>query len=116
MSETAILQRIRLDLGREPDVKLFRNNCGVLRDQQGRPVRFGLHPGSGDLIGWRSIVITPDMVGQRVAIIASVEVKTETGQPRPDQTLWAHAIRGAGGFAGIARNPDQARAILGLTP
>ena len=79
MNETAILQRIRLDLGLEPTVRLFRNNVGVLRDAQGRPVRFGLHPGSGDLIGWRSVRITPDMVGRLLAVLASVEVKTATG-------------------------------------
>lgn len=115
MNETAILQRIRLDLGREADVRLFRQNVGALRDQAGRLVRFGLHPGSGDLVGWRSVIVTPDMVGHRVAIIASIEVKTQTGNPRPDQLHWAEVIREAGGFAGVARSASQARHILGLT-
>ncbi len=114
MNETAILQRIRLDLGLEPTVRLFRNNVGVLRDEHGRPVRFGLHPGSGDLIGWRSVRITPDMVGRLLAVLASVEVKTATGKPRPDQVHWAKQVLDAGGFAGIARNTAQARHILGL--
>lgn len=114
MSESAILQRIRLDLGREAGVLLFRNNTGVLRDDRGRPVRFGLHPGSGDLIGVRSITITPEMVGKTVGLIVSIEVKTETGKPRPDQIHWAETISAAGGLAGIARNTDQARHILGL--
>ncbi|MBP8298034.1 MAG: hypothetical protein KAX84_18130 [Burkholderiales bacterium] len=114
MNETAILQRIRLDLGLEPTVRLFRNNVGVLRDAQGRPVRFGLHPGSGDLIGWRSVRITPDMVGRLLAVLASVEVKTATGKPRSDQVHWAKQVLDAGGFAGIARNTAQARHILGL--
>lgn len=114
MSETAILQNIRLDLGREPNLRLFRNNVGVLRDEHGRPVRFGLHPGSGDLIGFRTVIITPEMVGQMLAIFTSIEVKTQSGQPRPDQILWADAVRAAGGLAGVARNPEQARLIARL--
>lgn len=114
MSEAAILQAIRLDLGREPGVRLFRNNVGVLRDENGRPVHFGLHPGSGDLVGWRSLLITPEMVGRVIAAIASVEVKSSTGKPRDDQVHWAEVVRNAGGFAGVARCPSQARLILGL--
>jgi len=114
MSETAILQEIRLALGREPLVRLFRNNVGLLRDARGQPVRFGLHPGSGDLIGVRSITITPDMVGRLIGVFASVEVKTSRGKPRPDQLTWLDFVQGAGGYAGIARCPTEAREILGL--
>ena len=114
MTETHLLQRIRLDLGREPGLRLFRNNCGKLRDPAGRWVEFGLHPGSGDLIGYHSLVVTPDLLGRRLAIFSSVEVKTETGRPTEQQVHWAEAVRAAGGFAGIARSPEQARLIVGL--
>jgi hypothetical protein len=115
MSEAAILQRIRLDLGREPAVKIFRNNVGVLTDARGVPVHFGLHPGSGDLIGWRKVIITPEMVGQAVAVFLSIEVKTQFANPRPDQVQWAEVVREAGGLSGVARSPDQARVIARLT-
>jgi hypothetical protein len=49
-------------------VRLYRNNTGTLRDQHGRPVTFGLAVGSADLIGWTTRTITPDMVGQQVAV------------------------------------------------
>lgn len=114
MTETALLQRIRLDLGREPDLRLFRSNTGKLQDQSGRWVEFGLHPGSGDLIGWRSLVVTPELLGQRLAIFSSVEVKTSAGRPTPQQAHWAEVVRAAGGFAGVARSPEQARLIVGL--
>ena len=114
MSEAATLQAIRLDLGRAPGVRLFRNNVGLLRDHQGRAVRFGLHPGSGDLIGWRTVTVTPDMVGRSIAVMASIEVKSATGRPREDQIHWAETLRAAGGFAGIARSPEQARVILDM--
>jgi hypothetical protein len=116
MSEAAILQAIRLDLGREPSVRLFRNNTGTLLDRRGKPVSFGLHRGSGDLIGWRSVTVTPDMLGRTVAILASVEVKAPRGRPTPDQIHWAAAVQAAGGIAGIARSPEDARRLLGLAP
>ena len=112
-TEAAVQSEVRLEAAAK-GIHLFRNNVGVLRDAQGRPVRFGLHPGSGDLIGWRSVRITPDMVGRLLAVLASVEVKTATGKPRSDQVHWAKQVLDAGGFAGIARNTAQARHILGL--
>jgi hypothetical protein len=69
-------------------VRLFRNNTGVLRDANGRPVSFGLCKGSADLIGWTTRTITADMVGQQVAVFTSIEVKALTGRLRPEQKLW----------------------------
>jgi hypothetical protein len=64
----------------------------------------GLFPGSGDLIGWRTITITPDMVGKPIAQFLSIEVKTPTGRVRPDQRNWLDQINAAGGLAIIARS------------
>jgi hypothetical protein len=112
MNETTILQRVRLAIGRIPSVKLFRNNCGGLKDQSGRFVQFGLHPGSADLIGWKSITITPEMVGQRVAVFTSIEVKTPTGKVRDDQINWQHQVAAAGGIASVVRDEEAALATL----
>jgi hypothetical protein len=110
MSETDLQQRIRLALGTRPDLRLFRNNTGTLPDPRtGRPVQFGLARGSADLIGYRTVTITPDMVGQQVAVFTSLEVKTPTGRIRPEQTNWLHAIKRAGGIAAIVRSVDDAR-------
>lgn len=114
MSEASIQQEIRLALGREPSVRLFRNNVGMLKDAKGHIVRFGLHPGSGDLIGPRTIIITPEMIGQPIAVFSSIEVKDIKGKPSPDQQLWADTIVSMGGYAGIARSVADARAILRL--
>ncbi len=108
MNETTVLQSIRLALGRVTGLRLFRNNVGALKDHQGRHVQFGLHPGSADLIGWRSVTITPDMVGKRLAVFASVEVKTQTGKVRPDQANWQQQVTDAGGLAVVARSPEEA--------
>ena len=110
MSETDLQQRIRLALGQRPDLRLFRNNTGTLPDPRtGRPVQFGLARGSADLIGYRTITITPDMVGQQVAVFTSLEVKTPTGRIRPEQTNWLHTIKRAGGIAAVVRSVDDAR-------
>jgi len=108
-SETDLQQRIRLALGTRPDLRLFRNNTGTLPDPRtGRPVQFGLARGSADLIGYRTVTITPEMVGQRVAIFTSLEVKTPTGRIRPEQANWQRTVSSAGGIAAIVRSVDDA--------
>lgn len=112
-AETTLQQQIRLALGTHPQTRLFRNQVGSLPDPRtGRLVTFGLARGSADLIGWRTLTITPDMVGQRLAVFTSIEVKTPTGRVRPDQAAWLGAVQAAGGIAGIARSVDDATAIL----
>jgi hypothetical protein len=49
--------------------------------------------GSADLIGYRTITITPEMVGQQVAVFTSIEVKTPTGRIRPEQQQWLETSR-----------------------
>jgi len=111
--ETTIQQQIRLALGTRPDLRLFRNNTGTLPDPRtGRPVQFGLARGSADLIGLRTVTITPDMVGQQVAVFTSIEVKTQTGRATPAQQNWLHMVRRAGGIAGIARSVRDAQNLL----
>ena len=75
------------------------------------PVRYGLQPGSSDLIGWRTVTITPEMVGQQVAVFTSIEVKTPTGRIRPEQQQWLDAVQAAGGIAGVARSVEDALRI-----
>ena len=112
-AETTLQQQIRLALGTHPQTRLFRNQVGSLPDPRtGRLVTFGLARGSADLIGWRTVTITPDMVGHRLAVFTSIEVKTPTGRVRPDQAAWMGAVQAAGGIAGIARSVDDATAIL----
>lgn len=93
--------------------RLWRNNTGALKDAQGQLVRYGLCPGSSDLIGFRTITITPDMVGQRVAVFTAVEVK-DRGRPTEQQAAFIRLVQQAGGMAGIARSVPDALAILQL--
>ena len=112
--EQTIQQHIRLacSIG---SCRLFRNNTGTLRDINGRPVSFGLCKGSADLIGWRTVTVTPEMVGQQIAVFTSIEVKSTSGRVKPEQQQWLNAVAAAGGIAGIARSVGEAMDILQIT-
>jgi hypothetical protein len=75
-------------------------------------VTVGLAPGSADLVGWRSVTITPEMVGQRVAVFASVEIKKAGGRATPEQLNWRDRVNEAGGIAGIVRSVEEARELF----
>jgi len=113
-SEQTIQQHIRLacSIG---TCRLFRNNTGTLRDINGRPVSFGLCKGSADLIGWRSVTITPEMVGQQIAVFTSIEVKSSSGRVKPEQQQWLNTVQAAGGIAGVARSVEEAMDLLRIT-
>jgi hypothetical protein len=113
-SEHEIQQRIRLACGRGP-VRLWRNNTGALVDQQGRFVRFGLCKGSSDLIGLRSLEITPELVGKRIAQFVALEIKTNCGVVSPKQRAFLQAVQDLGGLAAVCRSVQQAQAVLKLS-
>lgn len=69
-------------------------------------------PGGSDLVGYRRVTVTPEMVGQEMAVFAAIEVKTPKGRATKDQLRFIEHIRNAGGIAGIARSVDEARLIL----
>jgi hypothetical protein len=110
-SEQQIQQHIRIACS-TGNTRLFRNNTGTLKDANGRPVQFGLCKGSADLIGWKRVTVTEEMVGTQVAVFLSIEVKTATGRLRPEQQQWLDAVQAAGGIAGVARSVSDAERLL----
>ncbi len=102
-SESALMRRIQL-AATQLGARLLRNNVGLYYTKDGRPVRCGLAPGSGDLIGFVPVRITADMVGQTVAVFLSAEVKTGTGRLSPDQRAWLEMVNQHGGRAGVVRS------------
>lgn len=91
--------------------RLFRNNVGVAVYPDGARVEYGLVAGSSDLIGWSSVVVTPEMVGQRVAIFTAIEVKKPGSYATPAQKNFIRIAREAGGYAGIARSVQDAESV-----
>jgi hypothetical protein len=112
--ETDLQQRIRLALGLLPDLRLWRNNSGKLPDPRtGRWVQFGVaSPGGSDLIGYKSVTITPDMVGQKIAVFTAIEIKTPNGRATPAQQNFIDHIRRAGGIAAIVRSIADAQRVI----
>jgi hypothetical protein len=112
-SETKLQQEIRLALGTIPSLRLFRNQVGQLPDPRtGRCVQFGLAKGSSDLVGFKTIKITPEMIGQEVAQFVSIEIKTERGKLTEVQENWLQKVKSSGGIVGVARSIQDALKIV----
>lgn len=132
MAESTVMRRMWLAL-ENAGATMFRNNvalavvgkvtyikevCAVrLRPgdavvRNARPLHAGLFKGSGDLIGWTEVVVTPEMVGTTVAVFTSVESKDQTTSS-DDQKKWRRNVLRAGGFAGEAHSDAEALAIIG---
>lgn len=112
MSEAAIVSAVRAAFS-NGDARLWRNNVGVLQDRTGAFVTYGLCPGSSDLIGYRSVVITPSQVGQRVAIFCALEGKRDAAaKPTKLQRQFLSVVRDAGGIAGVFSSVAEARCLL----
>lgn len=115
--EDAVQADVHEALSRGP-VRLFRNNVGVLKTAEGRPVAYGLgssgsrcNTDTSDLLGWVETLITPGMVGQTIAVFAAIEIK-DLGKPTPGQLKFIELVRAAGGLAGVAHNIEEAAEIL----
>lgn len=71
------------------------------------PVYAGLADGSSDLIGWREVVITPEMVGRKIAQFVGIEEKSTNDAVRPNQENWKNQINKAGGYAIVIREQEE---------
>jgi len=111
MNEKQIQTEILNNLGSRSDVRLFRNNVGVMVDSN-RPLRFGLCNGSSDLIGIQKIVITPDMVGHTIGRFVSIECKSAKGRASKEQKRWIDMVNRFGGKAFIARSVEEANSLI----
>jgi hypothetical protein len=78
-----------------------------------RPFDTGLPAGFSDLFGATPITITPDMVGQTLAVFTAIEVKAPAGRVSMRQERFLDAVSRVGGFAGVARSVEDAMRITG---
>ncbi len=97
------------------NLRLFRNNVGMLFNDRGTPVNYGLQKGSHDLIGITSITITPEMIGRTIGVFTSIEMK-KTGwkPPKPtnkkafqkhyEQVSWMNFVKKFGGISYFCDN------------
>jgi hypothetical protein len=121
MSEGRVQSLVRLALARL-GWRMWRNNRGAFKDATGRWVRYGLGNDSKklgdvvkshDLVGWRAVVITPDMVGKVIAQFVSIECKDEDWVYNPNdehevaQKRWLDMVNTDGGYAAFISNENQ---------
>lgn len=97
---------------------LWRNNRGMAKfpSKKGPDtwVAYGVGPnGASDLIGYKPVKITPDMVGQTVAVFMSIETKREDGGVKSqEQIAWVEEVNKNGGIAGFASSVDDFLELL----
>lgn len=111
--EKELIDEVLRGLG--PDTRLFRLNAGTA--WQGSSIRregrflilsdprpfHGAPEGFPDLAGWTSVVLTPDMVGQTLAVFTGVEVKTAGVRMSREQGIFRRVLEGMGGRFKIIR-------------
>jgi ribosomal protein S19 len=111
-TEAYVQSLVRIEAAQK-GVRLWRNNVGVLPNEMGQPVRYGLANDSqklnkvvksGDLIGWRPVTIAPEMIGHRIAQFVSRECKKPSwkysgNEHETAQLRWAQALNADGGDA-----------------
>lgn len=127
MRESAAASHIRLCAAYLGDL-LWRNNSGAFQDETGRWVRYGLCNESAaqaklikssDYIGITTIVITPEMVGQKIGVFTAIETKPTGWRLLASdlrglaQQKFHDIVKKAGGFAGFATTPDDYKRITG---
>ena len=94
-------------------VQAFRNNRG----RKGN-VTYGLNnskfkTGTSDLIGWVSIDVTPEMVGEKVAVFIALEVKADKKSAYTSaQADFGNEVINAGGRFGFVVEVDDALNII----
>lgn len=85
--------------------------AGDVLIRQGRPFKAGA-VGMSDLIGFVPVTVTPEMVGQRLAVYAAVETKSPKGRATSEQSAFITLVTRFGGRAGIARTDDDLDQII----
>ena len=114
MKETNVMRTCMMKVSEDKHKRVFRNNVGKAvaydfkKKKLIKPIRvieFGLCVGSSDLIGWKSIEITQDMVGKRVAIFTAIETKRPKKSKTSDEQYdFIRTVQSAGGIGLVAKS------------
>lgn len=106
MREPELIRRILLQAS-EQGARLWRNNCGMLQDKDGRWVRYGVcNPGGSDLIGWTPYTVLAADIGRSLPLFTAIEAKTGRLKPTHEQESFLRAVERAGGIARVVREGE----------
>ncbi len=110
--ETNIWRTIILE-SQKLGYRLFRNQRYKGKTDKNAWVDCGVGgDGGSDLVGYRIITITPDMIGKQVAIFTAIETKIKGGYKRPEQKLFIDAVNKNGGIGLFAYSMDDLNSVL----
>jgi hypothetical protein len=123
--EADIQQAIRLALGLEPGLVLWRNNVGAaVHHDSGRPVHYGVGGKGGcDLIGLLSVEVSTVCEEPEAGVpihvclghlyplarFVAIEVKRPGGRVTKEQTAFLTLVRSLGGFGAVVHSVEEAR-------
>lgn len=105
-TEADIMRQIQIAVC-ESGARLFRNNTGMVRQQDGRLIRFGLSVGSADLIGFTPKIIN----GQKIAVFTAIEVKHK-GKPTRQQLAFLNMVKEFGGIGAVVHTVEEALEVI----
>ena len=88
---------------------------GFAVTEAGNPIHFGLGVGTPDLIGWKTVTVTPEMVGQPFAVFVGIEVKRPGEVPTPEQAGFLALLEERGAVSGVASSLEEAARVLGMS-
>lgn len=112
-AESNIVKQIRLELSKRGVVTWLNVRGLFWTMDRRRKVRAGLlADGSSDLIGFKRVLVTQAMIGQQIAVLVCIEVKTDKGRASEAQKDFIAFVKESGGYAGIARSPEDAKKII----
>jgi len=100
LSPAKRLFRINAGMGWVGKIVRREGNILILKDP--RPLH-AAPKGWPDLSGWESITVTPEMVGQKIAVFTGIEVKV-TGNLRPEQANFKKILEDQGGIFEVVRD------------
>lgn len=125
VSEAQLVADVLLACGRG-DTRLWRFNAGVswagtiVRRTSTHLTLMNYHPvrlapeGFPDTAGFTSIVVTPEMIGTRIAQFLGVETKFGRNRPTETQAAFLEMARSLGARAGVAYSVEDALKIITL--
>lgn len=91
--------------------KVIRRTSDTITIQHPHAIKVGA-PGISDLGGFTAVKITPEMVGQTLAIAIEIEVKGPRTRIEKEQAAFIEMAQGLGCRAGFARCVEDAQRII----
>lgn len=119
MTHQDLQKRVQKEAAKH-DIILFTNRVakgwvGVVAERSAnaitlhhpRPIEAGFGKGTSDLIGASIVTITPEMVGQKVAVFTAVEIKVGADKLSPEQRNFLRVVKTWGGISLECRNEAE---------